>query len=47
MLLADDIKPLRRVRDRALDWLEQRRPALVRCGGPTARDRETERHGAL
>src|SRR5271170_2241967 len=26
MLLADDLPPLRRFRDRALDWLEQRRP---------------------
>jgi UPF0716 family protein affecting phage T7 exclusion len=26
MLLADDIPPLRRARERALDWLEQRRP---------------------
>ncbi|HZZ25199.1 MAG TPA: hypothetical protein VFE60_22720 [Roseiarcus sp.] len=26
MLLADDIPPLRRFRDRALDWLERRRP---------------------
>jgi hypothetical protein len=26
MLLADDIAPLRRVRDRVLDWIERRRP---------------------
>ena len=26
MLLTDDIPPLRRFRDRALDWLERRRP---------------------
>jgi hypothetical protein len=26
MLLADDIPPLRRTRDRALDWVERRRP---------------------
>ncbi len=26
MLLADDIPPLRRLRDRALDWLERRKP---------------------
>ena len=33
MLLADDIPPLRRFRDRALDWLEQRRPQRFAAAG--------------
>src|ERR1700728_3943481 len=33
MLLADDIPPLRRFRDRVLDWLEQRRPRWFAAGG--------------
>ena len=33
MLLADDIPPLRRFRDRALDWLEQRRPNWFAAAG--------------
>ena len=41
MLLADDIPPLRRFRDRALDWLERRRPhwfaAAGRARGPRPR----------
>ena len=41
MLLADDIPPLRRFRDRALDWLERRRPnwfaAAGRATGPRRR----------
>src|SRR5580700_9015409 len=41
MLLADDIPPLRRFRDRALDWLERRRPnwfaAAGRAGAKTPR----------
>jgi hypothetical protein len=40
MLLADDIPPLRCFRDRALDWLERRRPnwfaAARRETGPEA-----------
>src|SRR5277367_6562957 len=31
--LADDIPPLRRFRDRALDWLEWRRPAWFAAAG--------------
>jgi hypothetical protein len=33
MLLADDIPPLRRFRDRALDWLERRRPHWFAAAG--------------
>ena len=33
MLLADDIPPLRRSRDRALDWLERRRPNWFAAAG--------------
>ena len=33
MLLADDIAPLRRVRDRALHWLERRRPHWFAAAG--------------
>jgi len=37
ILLAEDIPPLRRLRDRALDWLERRKPhwfaAARRAGG--------------
>ena len=39
MLLADDILPLRRFRDRALDWLERRRPHWFAAAGRVA---ETE-----
>ncbi len=35
MLLADDIPPLRRFRDRALDWLERRRPHWFAAAGRT------------
>jgi hypothetical protein len=35
MLLADDIPPLRRFRDRALDWLERRRPDWFAAAGCT------------
>jgi hypothetical protein len=37
MLLADDIPPLRRFRDRALDWLERRRPHWFAAAGRAAR----------
>jgi hypothetical protein len=33
MLLADDIPPLRRARERALDWLERRRPHWFAAAG--------------
>ena len=33
MLLADDIPPLRRARDRVLDWLERRRPNWFAAAG--------------
>jgi hypothetical protein len=33
VLLADDIPPLRRLRDRALDWLERRRPRWFAAAG--------------
>jgi hypothetical protein len=46
MLLADDIPPLRRFRDRALDWLEQRRPHWFTAAGSPERNRETERSTA-
>ena len=36
VLLADDIPPLRRLRDRALDWLERRRPNWFCRGGARA-----------
>jgi hypothetical protein len=36
MLLADDIPPLRRFRDRALDWLERRRPHWFAAAGRPA-----------
>jgi hypothetical protein len=42
MLLADDIPPLRRARDRALDWLERRRPRWFAAAGRMA---ETEAPG--
>ena len=32
MLLAEDIAPLRRVRDRVLDWIERRRPHWFTTG---------------
>jgi hypothetical protein len=32
MLLAEDIAPLRRVRDRILDWIERRRPHWFTTG---------------
>jgi hypothetical protein len=38
MLLADDIPPLRRVRDRALDWLERRRPHWFAAAGRAGSD---------
>ena len=33
MLLADDIPPLRRARERALNWLERRRPHWFAAAG--------------
>jgi hypothetical protein len=36
MLLADDVPALRRLRDRFLDWLEQRRPNWFAAAGRTA-----------
>jgi hypothetical protein len=33
MLLADDIPPLRRARDRAVDWLERRRATWFAAAG--------------
>ena len=33
MLLADDIPPLRRARERALNWLERRRPRWFAAAG--------------
>jgi hypothetical protein len=36
MLLADDIPPLRRARDRALAWLERRRPHWFAAAGRAA-----------
>jgi hypothetical protein len=33
MLLADDIPPVRRLRDRALDWPERRRPQWFAAAG--------------
>jgi hypothetical protein len=33
LLLAEDIPPLRRGRDRALDWIERRRPHWIRRSG--------------
>ena len=36
MLLADDIPPLRRFRDRVLDWLERRRPHWFAAAGRVA-----------
>ena len=36
MLLADDIPPLRRFRDRVLDWLERRRPHWFSAAGRVA-----------
>ena len=33
MLLAEDIAPLRRVRDRVLDWIERRRPHWFTTSG--------------
>jgi hypothetical protein len=36
MLLADDIPPLRRLRDRALGWLERRRPNWFAAAGRAA-----------
>jgi hypothetical protein len=42
MLLADDIPPLRRLRNRALDWLERRRPHWFSAAG---RLRGTEKPG--
>jgi hypothetical protein len=42
MLLADDIPPLRRFRDRALDWLERRRPHWFAAAG-SARGTEAPR----
>jgi hypothetical protein len=38
MLLADDIPPLRRSRDRALDWLERRRPNWFAATGRAQSD---------
>ena len=40
MLLADDIPPLRRLRDRALDWLERRRPNWFAAAGRLESGRE-------
>jgi hypothetical protein len=33
VLLADDVPPLRRFRDRSLDWLERRRPNWFAAAG--------------
>ena len=38
MLLADDIPPLRRLRDRVLDWLERRRPNWFAAAGRAGSD---------
>ena len=38
MLLADDIPPLRRFRDRVLDWLERRRPNWFAAAGRATGD---------
>ena len=45
MLLADDIPPLRRFRDRALDWLERRRPHWFAAAG-RAQSRLKRRSGS-
>jgi hypothetical protein len=42
ILLAEDILPLRRLRDRALGWLERRRPHWFAAAG---RARATEARG--
>jgi hypothetical protein len=34
VLLAEDVPPLRRARDRVLDWVERRRPHWLRDPGP-------------
>jgi hypothetical protein len=36
MLLADDLPPLRRARDRVLNWLERRRPHWFAAAGGAA-----------
>jgi hypothetical protein len=38
ILLADDIPPLRRLRDSGLDWLEQRRPHWFAAAGRDRRN---------
>lgn len=37
ILLAEDVPPLRRVRDRLLDYAERRRPQWFACGGAEGR----------
>jgi hypothetical protein len=34
VLLAEDVPPLRRARDRLLDWIERRRPQWLQGAGP-------------
>ena len=46
ILLADDIPPLRRLRDRALGWLERRRPHWFAAAG-TRRRRAAQHPVAL
>ena len=43
MLLADDIPPLRRFRDRVLDWLERRRPRWFSAAGARDGNRDAAR----
>ena len=43
MLLADDFPPLRRFRDRALDWLERRRPHWFAAAGRAGSDEDAAR----
>ena len=47
MLLADDIPPLRRFRDRVLDWLERRRPNWFAAAGRAPEPRTPSYLGVL
>jgi hypothetical protein len=47
ILLADDIPPLRRLLDRALGWLERRRPQWFAAAGTRRRPRSAARPSPL
>ena len=43
VLLSEDVKPLQRVVDRALEWIERRHPSWMGLDAPSAPDADRAR----